>query len=288
MNEYRVEGGVVFMEVLDKSNRIAREPFFDLTDLDMVQGYPSPSTSGPSRTWGINKTGVSIETNYREKDTGKMKKITLHKLISGSTFVQWRDGNPDNFCLENLKPCESGTRNRKQGLLVKGNFFESLQDGVYLDIKNKSGVVVVRAIVDHDDMERVLKYTWNLNGVHGYIQTRYSERKNVVRGMYLHRFIIDAEPGETVDHINRVRHDCRKSNLRICTPSENSHNAFRSNNTSGAKGVSYSPRKGRKKPWSAQIVVEGSRFHKEFHTYAEALSQRQTWEAEYEPSGLEE
>ena len=44
-------------------------------------------------------------------------------------------------------------------------------------------------------------------------------------GCLMHRIIIDAQPGELVDHINGNTLDNRVSNLRKATPSQNNYNS---------------------------------------------------------------
>ncbi len=46
----------------------------------------------------------------------------------------------------------------------------------------------------------------------------------VKKTIRLHRLIIGAKPGEIVDHRNRNKLDNRRSNLRICSQSDNAHN----------------------------------------------------------------
>lgn len=54
----------------------------------------------------------------------------------------------------------------------------------------------------------------------------------------LHRFLMNPSESEVVDHKNRVPRDNRKSNLRICTQSENLRNVTVSkNNKTGILGV---------------------------------------------------
>lgn len=54
----------------------------------------------------------------------------------------------------------------------------------------------------------------------------------------VHRLIINTKKGEYVDHIFHDKFDCRKSQLRIATPSENCSNLkLNSKNTTGYRGV---------------------------------------------------
>lgn len=58
-----------------------------------------------------------------------------------------------------------------------------------------------------------------------------------------------------VDHINRNTSDNRFSNLRLCSPSENSCNReLPTISTSGIKGLSYHSKD---KAWVARVMIEG-------------------------------
>ena len=84
---------------------------------------------------------------------------------------------------------------------------------------------------------------------HGYVMvSRYASGSR----NYLHRELLSATEGQVVDHINGNKKDARKDNLRLCSQQENSYNArFRTNNTSGVRGVYYDKARGL---WSAQIT----------------------------------
>lgn len=61
--------------------------------------------------------------------------------------------------------------------------------------------------------------------------------------------------GHEIDHINGIRSDNRRNNLRLATRSENNMNAgLRTNNRSGHRGVSWV---GTRKQWTARITIGG-------------------------------
>ena len=90
----------------------------------------------------------------------------------------------------------------------------------------------VYALVDDEDFERVRHLSWRASarrqrfGVHQYVQrtVRVDDHRTTE---YLHRLIVNAMPGDYVDHINGDTLDCRKVNLRICTHSQNLANTKR-------------------------------------------------------------
>ena len=93
-------------------------------------------------------------------------------------------------------------------------------------------------IVDKEDYYRVKDITWCLDS-HGYVVST----KNLGNGKYenlsLHRVIIDAKPGQIVDHIDRDKLNNTRGNLRFATVADNTRNTgLSSRNTTGYKGVS--------------------------------------------------
>ena len=91
-----------------------------------------------------------------------------------------------------------------------------------------------QAIIEAQDLSRCLaKGRW-LSGLNGYVL-------HSGKGGLLHRFIMDAQPHEVVDHINRNVLDCRQSNLRIVTTQQNVQNQklHGRNSKSGHKNVHW-------------------------------------------------
>ena len=113
------------------------------------------------------------------------------------------------------------------------------------------------ALVDDEDFEEISKYKWHVNN-DGYATRNYwlNQKCYTIR---LHRLITKAKSGDEVDHINLNKLDDRKSNLRICSLSENRRNrTIKQNNTSGYKGISFCPEK-KKNQWSSRIGINGKR-----------------------------
>lgn len=76
------------------------------------------------------------------------------------------------------------------------------------------------ALIDDEDFERVSRFVWSVNN--GYAINQKSQPRQ------MHRYVMDAglfeDTGLVVDHINRNRLDNRRSNLRICSVTENNRN----------------------------------------------------------------
>jgi len=78
------------------------------------------------------------------------------------------------------------------------------------------------ALVDNEDYERLMQWKWHASRSETNWYARraiVSDGRNITTAM--HREIVDAMPGEYVDHINHNTLDNRKCNLRKCSQSEN-------------------------------------------------------------------
>lgn len=116
--------------------------------------------------------------------------------------------------------------------------------------------------IDDDDYEKISQFYWHYNAskiggpyFRGWVKIDDGIRKHV----YLHRYIMDAPRDKHVDHINGNTLDNRKSNLRLCSQLDNTHNAKVSKrNTTGYKGVTYNKRE---RKYKAQICLDWKHIH---------------------------
>lgn len=138
--------------------------------------------------------------------------------------------------------------------------------------------------IDLDDLERCSKIHWGLNPFKSktyngfYCSTSDFGKRRVL----LHRFVMITPEGMYTDHINGDIYDNRKSNLRICTPSQNNQNARKSTrNKSGYKGVYWVHHRGLNK-WLANICVNSKLKHLGyFETKEDAIKARKDAEIKY-------
>jgi hypothetical protein len=91
--------------------------------------------------------------------------------------------------------------------------------------------------------------------VHGYRFIRIN--KIIYREHRLVWKMVTGKEPQTIDHINRIRHDNRIENLREVTDSENCYNSsISSRNTSGVRGVHWCLQKNK---WRVYINVNKKR-----------------------------
>lgn len=99
-----------------------------------------------------------------------------------------------------------------------------MTESFVLTRKNGETITVLYSSVDHDNLMKH-KHKWYLDS-HGYIRGKISEG----RSNSMHRYVIQnlmglvIKKGYVVDHINNIRTDNRRENLRILSKKANSRN----------------------------------------------------------------
>ena len=119
------------------------------------------------------------------------------------------------------------------------------------------------ALVDDQDYQWLNQWRWryhkSTNGKTGYAFRNERIGPGKRRHVSMHRLIMGAGEKQEVDHVDTNGINNQRSNLRVCTRTQNRSNlsAYRTN-TSGFKGVSWD--KGARK-WAARIAAKGRRIH---------------------------
>jgi hypothetical protein len=111
------------------------------------------------------------------------------------------------------------------------------------------------ALVDEDDFRILSAWKW-------YADERPDRVYARTGHIYLHRVILGLPPGRLplVDHWNGNGLDCRKANLRVATPRQNTINRkLRCDNQSGLCGVRW---RTDTKKWAATIACDGVKYTK--------------------------
>jgi hypothetical protein len=127
-------------------------------------------------------------------------------------------------------------------------------------------------IIDIEDVDLVSKYKWSS-------KNRYARAHYGNTTIALHRLIINAPDNLYVDHIDRNTLNNKKSNLRLCTKTENNRNvSVKKHSKSQIRGV-Y---KDKYNKFVAYINVNKKKIHLGYtKTKEEAIKLRQESELKY-------
>ena len=90
------------------------------------------------------------------------------------------------------------------------------------------------AFIDVEDVERCRPHKWMITEMMG--NSQYVKSVINHKHVSLHRFVMQYDGNQVIDHINRNGLDNRKANLRIVTPSENSSNS-KTRSQTGEKNI---------------------------------------------------
>lgn len=141
-----------------------------------------------------------------------------------------------------LQNCGKVKKKNSNRFVDKGNYYEMYDNNDNM------------CIIDKEDYEKVSQFYWGKYSGSNYFCSCGGGSKK-----WLHRYLIGADFGEYVDHINNNCNDYRQSNLRICNNAENNRNRWlQINNTSGYPGVCWTKRE---QKWRARIKVDGREIH---------------------------
>ena len=106
-------------------------------------------------------------------------------------------------------------------------------DVTLIDLYDKTGNVVAQTIIDTEDLEKVKFTKWKLSG------SGYAINTPKFSGHSKHMSSVILRTDEFVDHIDHNALNNKKSNLRVCTNSQNQMNADHKGVTTTANGKFY-------------------------------------------------
>lgn len=176
----------------------------------------------------INETKKPDNFEEPQKKEKRVLPKGIYKISSGNYKVQVYI-NKQTLSLGSYKTLDEA----KEILQKKNNeIFQEKEDERLSKpiLRNILGQAIIemknneKTIVNDDNYHELIKYSWSLNN--GYVQTHIGGK--VIK---MHRFIINANENEIIDHINHNRSDNRRENLRISNESLNSHNKSKAINT---------------------------------------------------------
>jgi hypothetical protein len=115
------------------------------------------------------------------------------------------------------------------------------------------------AIIDATDADKVMAFKWHAAERGKRFMAAKNPKSPVMDGVvYMHRLILDAKPGQAVDHIDGDSLNNRRSNLRFATAQQNNWNRCRfPQNKTGYIGVHVHRLTGK---FRAMIRIDG-RYH---------------------------
>lgn len=167
--------------------------------------------------------------------------------------------------IRNVSSKKANEARRKRTGALKSNKYVIHLEEKYVEMFDSSDQ---KFLIDLEDLERVSQYCWTVRKgkSFGYVKTWTKEKHSLL----LHRFIMNAQPGQIIDHINRDPSDNRKANLRFCTWSQNNRNK------SNVKGY-YKTKNG----FLVQIKINRKVISKTCKTEEEAIAIRKQLVEEY-------
>jgi hypothetical protein len=167
------------------------------------------------------------------------------------------------FCPAHWKQWKKGTPLRPLGWRLGPN--EVVEDGerCWLILTDIQGHEVARTCIDREDLEEVAAHRWKLNDRKTkYVVTLTSREK------YLHRFLMQPDPKQEVDHWDRDGLNNCRANLKAVQPCLNKQNVSSLNDL--PRGVSYRADRANTKPWVARVVTGGKTYREHHATQGEA------------------
>jgi hypothetical protein len=243
--------------------------------------------NGHSKSCGCLHNEMLREANFQDLTGQIFNRLTVIQQTedyinsTGKTYTQWLcqcSCNPENPKFNIIRAChlKSG-KTQSCGCYGRERTSEANKRYNEYDLTGSYGVGYTLEeepfFFDLEDYDKIKGYCW------GYDKDDYVCTKPKGKNLFFHRLVMNPKRIDTVDHIYRIHHDNRKSELRIVTNSQNGMNRIiASNNTSGFKGVCWDKRGQR---WLSRIGLDNKTIVKAFKDKEDAIAYRKLLEEEY-------
>ncbi len=142
-------------------------------------------------------------------------------------------------------------------------------------ITRRDGTVVAHTLVDPEDYDWAMRWTWRMIAGSYAGRTVYNRETGRADTIYLHRALMGLRAGdrEQVDHVNRDRLDNRRSNLRVVTVAQQAQNKGpRRDSRSGLRGACWVGKRS-SRPWQGRVQVDGVIYRSECMETAERAAE---------------
>lgn len=110
-----------------------------------------------------------------------------------------------------------------KGFAKKQNKYVIKGDIAYIFLENRKGEVVGKALIDREDLNKVLRRRWCRSKRSKYRNAVYAS-SSCPTAVDMHTFILGKQEGKVIDHINGNGLDNRKKNLEHVSRSANNRN----------------------------------------------------------------
>lgn len=227
----------------------------------------------------MNQYPLSSLYNTQNKPArSKNSFINLHCDICGCSEIETRHISSNNKYKLNLCVKHYGQ------MQYKGKITDATKPSIYnqktpneivihndyaeiLNYKKNKGVEKI--LIDLNDIEICKQYKWGINTL-GYAVSCINGKT-----ITLHRFLLNPKADELVDHINGIRNDNRRLNLRMCTKQQNNHNRHENR----VIGVVWDKQRNK---WKAIITLNNKQIHLgRFDNKEDAIKVRREAEIKY-------
>jgi hypothetical protein len=218
-----------------KTNNLVK--YEDIKDMDINDLFPKKNKRDLPKFICMNKGKYQVVIIYKKQKFYAVKE-KLEEAIEKLNEFQSE--------IDIIKKKEIEDHNNREIVRDKDN-------NAIINVKNKNGEIIDEFIVSDDKWHDCMNYYWcSLND--GYFGAHINGKS-----IRIHRYIMDAQPNQIIDHVDHNTKNNQTSNLRVSDGTSNGHNRTKKlNTTSTYYGVHL---QNTTNNWIARIGQNSKRIH---------------------------